>query len=121
MGRREALLKQLATEPVALVERVLELEAQLAEAQAQIAELRRDLFGSKAEKLSTEQQAHLDALAADLHQEAQQPSPLIQEVLVEAHRRRQPRPPRHPLPPVRASPHRERLFRSIVNAHFGRS
>jgi len=100
MGRREALLKQLATEPVALVERVLELEAQLAEAQAQIAQLRRDLFGSKAEKLSTEQQAHLDALAADLHQEAQQPSPLIQEVLVEAHRGRQPRPPRHPLPPV---------------------
>jgi len=100
MGRRDALLHQLATEPVALVERVLELEAQLAEAHAQIAALRRDLFGSKAETLSAEQQAYLDALAADLHQEAQQPSPLIQEVLVEAHRRRQPRPPRHPLPPV---------------------
>ena len=76
MGRRDALLHQLATEPVALVERVLELEAQLAEAQAQIAELRRELFGSKAEKLSPEQQAHLDELAADLQQEAQQPPPL---------------------------------------------
>ena len=52
MGRREALLEQLATEPHALVERVLELEAQLTEAQAQITELRRQLFGSKAEKLS---------------------------------------------------------------------
>jgi len=63
VGRREALLEQLATEPHALVERVLELEAQLTEAQAQITELRRQLFGSKAEKLSPEQQARLDELA----------------------------------------------------------
>ncbi|MCL5671532.1 MAG: IS66 family transposase, partial [Acidobacteria bacterium] len=39
----------------ALIGRVLELEAQLAE--AQIAELRRQIFGPKAEKLSSEQQA----------------------------------------------------------------
>ena len=38
---------------------VLELEAQLAEAQAQNAELRRQLFGSKAEKLSSQQQAQM--------------------------------------------------------------
>ena len=69
-----------------LIERVLKLEAQLAEAQAQIAELRRQLFGSKAEKLSPEQQAHLDELAHDLQQETQQPSPLSQEVLEEERR-----------------------------------
>ena len=105
MGRREALLEQLATEPHALVERVLELEAQLAEAQAQIAELRRQLFGSKAEKLSPEQQAQLEQLASDLRAEAQKPPPLSQEVLEEERRdqrrrRAERRPPRHPLPPL---------------------
>jgi len=105
MGHREALLEQLATEPHALVERVLELEAQLAEAQAQIAELRRQLFGSKAEKLSPEQQAQLEQLASDLRAEAQKPPPLSQEVLEEERRdqrrrRAERRPPRHPLPAV---------------------
>src|SRR5579864_3174606 len=89
----------------ALMERVVELEAQLAEAQAQNAELRRQLFGSKAEKLSSQQQAQMDELASDLQQEAQQPPPLSQEVLEEERRdqrrrRAQRRPPRHPVPPV---------------------
>lgn len=84
----------------ALIERVRELEAQLAEAQTQIAELRRQLFGPKAEKLSAEQQAQLDTLSADLREDEQQPSPLIREVLVEEHQRRRPQPARHPVPPV---------------------
>ena len=105
MERREVLLQQLAREPLALVDQILALEAKLATAQAQIAELRRQLFGSKAEKLSPEQQAQMDELASDLRQEAQQPPPLSQEVLEEERRdqrRRwaERRPPRHPLPPV---------------------
>jgi len=105
MGRREVLLAQLASQPRSLVERVLELEAQLAEAQAQITELRRQLFGPKAEKLSPQQQAQMDAVASDLREEAQQPPPLSQEVLEEERRdqrRRQTkrRPPRHPMPPA---------------------
>ena len=89
----------------ALIERVLELEAQLAEAQARITELRRQLFGPKLEHLSAQQQAQLDQLANDLREEAQKPPPLSQEVL-EAERRDQRRrrierrPPRHPVAPV---------------------
>ena len=106
MAMRETIpesLTELSRE--ALIEQVLELEAQLAEAQAQIAELRRQLFGSKAENLSPEQQAHLDELARDLQQEAQKPPPLSQEVLEEERRdqrrrRTERRPPRHPVPPV---------------------
>jgi transposase len=112
MQRHEALLQQLAQEPLALVEQVLDLEvrlreteAKLVEAQALIAELRRQLFGPKAEKLSPDQQAHLDALASDLGEEAQKPPPLSQEVLEEERRdqrrrRAERRPPRHPLPAV---------------------
>jgi transposase len=112
VGRREALLEQLATQPLVLVDQILDLEERLrtseeklAEAQALIAELRRQLFGPKAEKLSPEQQAQMDALASDLREEAQQPPPLSREVLEEEcreqrKRRSQRRPPRHPLPAV---------------------
>ena len=104
MERREGLLQQLAREPLALVDQILDLEAKLAAAQAQITELRRQLFGSKAEKLSPEQQAQMDELASDLQQEAQQPPPLSQEVLEEERRdqrrrRAERRPPRHSVPP----------------------
>ena len=92
-----------AREPLALVDQILDLEAKLAAAQAQIAELRRQLFGSKAEKLSPEQQAQMDELASDLQQETQQPPPLSREVLEEERRdqrrrRAERRPPRHPCP-----------------------
>jgi transposase len=105
MERREGLLHQLAREPLALVDQILELEAKLAEAQAQIAELRRQIFGPKAEKLSSEQQARLDQLANDLQEEAQKPPPLSQEVLEEerrdqSRRRAARRPVRHPVPPL---------------------
>jgi len=112
VGRREALLEQLATQPLVLVDQILDLEERLraseeklAEAQALIAELRRQLFGPKAEHLSAQQQAQLDQLAADLREEAQKPSPLSQEVLAEERRhqrrhRTQRPPPRHPLPAV---------------------
>ena len=94
MARRETFPKSLTElSREALIEcaldlqqRLRQIEEQLAEAQAQIAELRRQLFGSKAEKLSPEQQAHLDELGRDLQQEAQQPPPLSQEVLEEERR-----------------------------------
>ena len=105
MERREVLLQELAREPLALVDQILDLEAKLAAAQAQIAELRRQLFGSKAEKLSLDEQAQMDELASDLQEEVQKPPPLSQEVLEEERRdqrrcRAERRPVRHPVPPV---------------------
>ena len=105
MNRRELLLQQVAREPEAVVEHVLELEAQLqetkeklAEAQAFIAELQQQLFGPKAEKLSPEQKRQLEQLASDIQEEARKPPPAIQLVLIEEQRaQRRPR-PRHPLP-----------------------
>jgi len=53
----------------------------LAEARAYIAELQRQLFGPKADKLSTEQEEQLRQLTGDLREQAQRPAPLSQEVL----------------------------------------
>jgi transposase len=57
---------------------------QLAEAQAIIAELKRELFGAKADKLSEEQEEQLRQLRADVQEQNQRPPPLSQEVLEEA-------------------------------------
>jgi transposase len=98
-----AALTELSRE--ALVERVRELEAQLremqeklAEAQAFIAELQRQLFGPKAEKLSSEQEKQLEQLASDIREEARKPPPLVQQVLEEEQRAQRRPHPRHPLP-----------------------
>ena len=101
MGQAPEAVAELSRE--ALIERVLDLEEKLAEAQALIAELRRQLLAHKAEKLSPEQEVQFEELAHDLHQEAQKPPPLSQEVLKQERRdqrrrRTQQRPPRHPLP-----------------------
>jgi len=79
------------------------VQAQLAEAQAYIAELKRQLFGSKGEPLSAEQQAQLEQLADDAQEQAKSPAPASQEVLEEEEqakkeRRKSKRPSRHPLP-----------------------
>jgi len=100
---REELIqrvRELDAQKVELESQLRETQEKLAEAQAFIAELQRQLFGPKAEKLSSEQEKQLEQLASDLREEAQKPSPLIQQVLVEEHRRRRPRPQRHPLPPL---------------------
>ena len=103
MERREALRQQLAEQPLeAIVEQMLALEEQLrqkeeqlAEAQAFIAELKRQLFGPKAEKLSSEEQAQLDEIARDLREQKQRPEPLCQQVLEEEQKtQRARRPPR---------------------------
>jgi transposase len=121
MKSREELLKEFANDPKGLADYAFALQQQLteaqrqraeqeqelAEAQAIIAELKQQLFGSKAEKLTPEQEEKLQQLAGDLHEQAQRPPPLSQEVLDEAmeqerteeRKRSQKRRRRH-LPPV---------------------
>jgi transposase len=57
---------------------------QLAEAQAIIAELKRELFGAKADKLNEEQEEQLRQLLGDVQEQNQRPPPLSRDVLEEA-------------------------------------
>ncbi len=98
--------KQLEQEQRAkcqLAEELMAVQVQLAEAQAYIAELKRQLFGSKGEPLSAEQEAQLEQLADDAQEQAKSPAPASLEVLEEEEqakkeRRKSKRPSRHPLP-----------------------
>jgi len=58
---------------VQLAEALMEVQVQLAEAKAYIAELKRQLFGSKGEPLSAEQEAQLEQLADDAQEQAKKP------------------------------------------------
>ena len=80
---------------------------QLAEAQAIIAELKRELFGAKADKLTPEQEEQLQQLIGDVQEQSQRPPPVSREVLQEAiaqersdQRQRAKERRRHHLPPV---------------------
>src|SRR6185436_19106003 len=53
----------------------------LAEAKAFIAELTRQLFGQKADKLSPEQEEQLKEVTGDLEEEAQRPPPISRQCL----------------------------------------
>ncbi len=79
-----------------------ELREQLKEAQLLNEQLRRELFGPKADKLTPEQEEQLKALNKDLQDEAQRPAPVSHQVLKRedraASRRRQRHRGRHPLP-----------------------
>src|SRR5207302_935094 len=78
--------KQLEQEQRAkcqLAEALMEVQVQLAEAKAYIVELKRQLFGSKGEPLSAEQEAQLDQLADDAQEQAKSPAPASLEVLEE--------------------------------------
>ena len=79
---------------------LLAKEQQLLEAQAEIAELKRQLFGSKAEKLSPQQQAQMQEVLEDLEQQAERPLPLIEQILEEEQPStpKRPRRARQPLP-----------------------
>lgn len=57
---------------------------QLSEAQAIIADLKRELFGAKADKLNEEQEEQLRQLVGDAQEQSQRPPPLSREVLEEA-------------------------------------
>jgi transposase len=59
-------------------------EQQLAEAQAIIADLKRELFGAKADKLNEEQEQQLQQILSDVQEQNQRPPPLSREVLEEA-------------------------------------
>jgi len=56
----------------------------LAEAQAIIADLKRELIGAKADKLNKEQEEQLRQLVGDAREQSQRPPPLSREVLEEA-------------------------------------
>jgi len=94
------LQEQLAVRDQMLVEK----DQLLAEARAYIAELKRQLFGPKAEKLTADQEAQLQQLLGDTQEQAQRPPPLSQEVLESEQaakkKEQKPRAPRrrHPIP-----------------------
>ena len=128
MKTPEEVLRELANDPTKLLEYVGQLQKQLAEkdqaltraeqelalraqqlseAQAIIADLKRELFGAKSDKLNEEQEEQLRQLLGDAQEQTQRPAPLSQEVLEEAlaqeradQRQRAKERPRRHLPPV---------------------
>lgn len=91
MKSREELLREAAEHPEKLVEYIAALQEQLgqqaeqlAQAQALIGELKRELFGSKSDKLSEEQEEQLRQLLSDAQEQTQRAAPLSREVLQEA-------------------------------------
>jgi transposase len=91
------LLEQLGSLTQQCVERI-------AEAEAQIAELKRELFGPKADRLSPEQEDQLKQVIDDMKAEAEREAPESDHVLSEEKEspKRKPRKPasrrRHPMP-----------------------
>jgi transposase len=102
MKSRQELEQRFAGAPADLIDYACQLQDQLTEARAYIAELKRQLFGPKADKLSAEQEEQLRQLTSDLQEQAQRPAPVSQEVLepdVPAKEKSQrERRRRHPLP-----------------------
>jgi transposase len=78
------------------------LEAQLREVLAELAELKRQLFGEKSEKLTPEEEGQLAELSADLQEQARREPPASVDVLEEEAEAEVPPKPtrrrRHPLP-----------------------
>jgi len=88
MKSREELRREFGGASAELIDYACHLQEQLnqkdqllAEARAYLAELKQQLFGPKADKLSPEQEAQLRQLTADVQEQAQRPPPLSQEVL----------------------------------------
>ena len=73
-------IRQLLQELQALTQ---EYDEKLTDAEAQIAELKRELFGPKADRLTPEQQEQLSTLDRDLEAEAQRPEAASDGVLDE--------------------------------------
>jgi transposase len=93
-------VRQLLERMQALTEKY---DEKLTEVEAQIAELKRELFGPKADKLTPEQQDQMNQLIRDMEAEGKRPDPESSEVLVdeEADKRSKKklrRVVRHPLP-----------------------
>lgn len=104
MKSREELLRAAADHPERLVEYISALQEQLgqtgqeltvarqelrqkaeqlAQAQALIAELKRELFGAKADKLNAQQEQQLRQLLEDVQEQNQRPPPLSRELVEE--------------------------------------
>lgn len=100
LARVQALNRALEAEKARLLALKEGLEAQLREALLELAELKRQLFGEKSEKLTPEEEAQLAEVSADLQEQLQREPPASDEVLedeAEPAPQRKPR-PRHPLP-----------------------
>ena len=120
MKSREELRREFGGAPAELIEYTCQLQEQLnqkdqllAEARAYIAELKQQLFGPKADKLTPEQEEQLRQLTGDVQEQAQRPPPLSQEVLeleLPAKDKETPkRPRRQPHPPVKLEVRRQVL------------
>lgn len=83
MKSRDEWIREFSASPEEAADAALQLQEQLAQAQALIAELKQQLFGTKAEKLTPEQEKELAALAGDVQAQKEQPSSLSEEVLEE--------------------------------------
>ncbi len=83
--RLKALAERLQAENTALQEQMRtqkeDYEQRLAEAQAQIEELRKQLFGPKGDRLTPEQEEQLKQLNQDLQDEVQRPAPVSDQIL----------------------------------------
>jgi len=64
-------------------EQIAEKDQRLQQAEALIAELKQQLYGSRSDHLTPEQETQLEQLAGDLQEQAQRPSPLSEEVIQE--------------------------------------
>jgi transposase len=109
MKSKEDLAREYAGNPEGAIAYAFQLQEQLAQARALIAELKQQIFGSKAEKLTPEQEKELAAIAGDVQDQNEQQASLTQEVLEEAleqeqeerrKRDREKRRQRRHLPPV---------------------
>lgn len=110
LARLQARNRELEAQNRQLVQLKAGLEAQLQEALLELAELKRQLFGEKSEKLTPEEEAQLAEVAADLEEQAQREPPASEDVLEEEAEpasekgsaqdppRRKRRRGRHPLP-----------------------
>lgn len=66
-----------------LQEKVVDYEQRLGEADRQIAFLKRQLFGSKAERLNAHQQEQMQQLTLDIELQALRPTPVVDQILGE--------------------------------------
>jgi transposase len=102
--RLKALAERLRAENAALQEQIRaqkeDYEQRLAEARAQIEELRKQLFGPKADRLTPEQEEQLKQLNQDIEEEAERSAPVSDQILENEDRasRRRRRRKRRPLP-----------------------
>ena len=84
MKTPEELLREFANNPGGLAQYAAQLQQELAQAQAIIADLKRELFGAKADKLNEQQEEQLRQLLGDAQEQSQRSAPVSQEVLEEA-------------------------------------